>query len=290
VWRAVEELGYEPDLAARALAKRRSDLVDLVVIDDAATTFGTNPYYSRVVVGVLEALSNTGARMRVHVVDLPEAPAKLDDVARTTGLGGLLVNVPAVLAERFRARNERVISLGLSAPGVPHIEPQNAQGTREAIHHLYRTGRRRIGAVHGPHWNSCARGRRRGFLAAAEELGIEPVGVDGDFCRESGIAATRRLLAAHPDLDAIFAACDLAATGVLQVLSETGRRVPDDVALVGFDDSVLAACATPAMTSVRQPVEYIAATATRALLDGYARPGWERIVPTSLAVRRSTAA
>lgn len=66
VWHAVEELGYEPDLAARALAKRRSDLVDLMVIDDAATTFGTNPYYSRVVVGVLEALSNTGARMRVH--------------------------------------------------------------------------------------------------------------------------------------------------------------------------------------------------------------------------------
>jgi DNA-binding LacI/PurR family transcriptional regulator len=116
--------------------------------------------------------------------------------------------------------------------------------------------------------------------------------VEGDFCRSTGMAATRKLLAAHPDVDAIFAACDLTATGVLEVLGDHGRRVPDDVALVGFDDSVLARCATPQLTSVRQPVEHIAATATRALLAGEigSTREWQRSVETSLTVRRSTAA
>lgn len=292
VWWAIDALGYEPDLVARALAKRRSraDLVDLVVIDHDPSAFGTNPYYSRAVVGVLDALSNTGARMRVHIVDEPGAPARLEEVARTTGFGALLVNVPPVLAGRFHARCDRVVSLGVSARGVPFIEPENADGARAAYHHLYQTGRRHIAAIHGPQRNSCASGRRRGFLAAADEVGMAVIGIEGGFCREAGAAATRQLLAEHPKVDAIFAACDLTATGVLQAVGEDGRRVPDDIAVVGFDDSVLAACATPALTSVRQPVEHIAASATRALLAGDTARGWQRIVPTDLRVRRSTAA
>jgi DNA-binding LacI/PurR family transcriptional regulator len=292
VWRAVELLGYEPDLAARALAKGRSNIVDLIVIDENPSALGTNPYYSRVVAGILEALTDTDAQMRVHVVDEPDAPSLIDHVARTTGIGALLVNVPPLMAARFHARNPRVVSLGLTAPGIASIEARNAEGARDAVRHLIVTGRKRIAAVHGPHYNSCARGRKRGFREAVAEAGVPLFEVEGDFCRHVGIAAARQLLAAHPDVDAIFAACDLTATGVLEVLGDHGRRVPDDVALVGFDDSVLARCATPQLTSVRQPVEQIAATATRALLTGEigAARDWQRIVATSLTVRRSTAA
>jgi DNA-binding LacI/PurR family transcriptional regulator len=292
VRRAVELLGYEPDLAARALAKGRSSVVDLIVIDEDSSAFGTNPYYSRVVAGILEALSETEAQMRLHIVAEEDAAETIDHVARTAGVGALLVNVPPHLAARFHARCRRVVSLGLTAPGIASIEAKNVEGARDAVHHLIRTGRKRIAAVHGPHHNSCARGRKRGFRQAVAEAGLPLFEVEGDFCRHAGVAAARRLLATHPDVDAIFAACDLTATGVLEVLGEHGRRVPDDVALVGFDDSVLARCATPQLTSVRQPVEHIAAMATRALLAGEisAADDWQRIVPTSLTVRRSSAA
>jgi len=290
VWHAVEQLGYHPDLAARALAKGRSDVVDLIVIDDDATQFGSNPYYTRVVSGILQALAGSEAQMRVHVVDEPEAPQRLDDVARLVGVGALLVNVPPDLAARFHRRCDRVVSLGLSAPGVPSIEAENAEGARAAVEHLYRTGRRRVAAVHGKANNSCAAGRRHGFLSATADAGREAIAAEGGFCLEGGVEATHRLLARHPDVDAIFAACDLTAMGVLRVLGETGRRVPDDVALVGFDDSVLASVSTPAMTSVRQPVEHMAATATRALLAGEAGPTWHRIEPAPLKIRRSSAA
>jgi DNA-binding LacI/PurR family transcriptional regulator len=121
------------------------------------------------------------------------------------------------------------------------------------------------------------------------EAGLTPRTATGNFSRETGAAATRRLLAADPDLDAIFAACDQTATGALQVLAETGRRVPDDVALVGFDDSVLAASASPPLTSVHQPVEQIAASGTRMLLDRRL-DSWRRDpFPTALAIRASSA-
>jgi len=290
VWHAVETLGYHPDLAARALAKGRSDVVDLIVIDDDATQFGSNPYYTRVVAGILGALAGSDAQMRVHVVDEPEAPQRLDEVARLVGIGALLVNVPPELAARFRRDCDRVVSLGHSAAGVPSIEAENEEGARAAVEHLYRTGRRAVAAVHGKRDNSCANGRRRGFLAAAADAGRPAIAVDGGFCLAGGVAATNQLLASHPDIDAIFAACDLTAMGVLRALGENGRRVPDDVAVVGFDDSVLASVSTPAMTSVRQPVEHMAAMATKALLTGEAGPTWQRVEPAPLKIRRSSAA
>jgi DNA-binding LacI/PurR family transcriptional regulator len=288
VQRTIAEMDYHPHTAARALASGRSEVVDLVVVDDCARNFGGNPYYGRVVSGVLTALAGTDARMRVHVADEADAPATLAEVADGTGLGALLVNVPAGLAGQFYRRCDRVVSLGRSAPGVPFIDPENAAGTEAAIRHLYATGRRRIAAIHGPETNSCAVSRRRGYLAAMSEAGLAPVWVDGDFRREVGARGARYLLATRPDIDAIFAGCDLMATGVLQVLAEAGRRVPDDIAVVGFDDCVLAACANPPLTSVSQPVEEIAGIATRALLQRQVRPRWQRILPTSLTVRHSS--
>ncbi|WP_203702920.1 LacI family DNA-binding transcriptional regulator [Asanoa iriomotensis] len=290
VWHAVEQLGYHPDLAARALAKGRTDVIDLIIIDEDATQVGSNPYYSRVVSGILSALAGTETQMRTHVIDEPDAPTRLDDVARIVEVGALLINVPPTLGARFAARCGRVVSLGRSAVGVPSVEAENALGARSAVEHLYRTGRRKVVAVHGKPNNSCAIGRRRGFQSASVDAGHEPIGAEGGFCLEAGVAGTHQLLAEHPDLDAIFAACDLTAMGVLRALSESGRRVPDDVALVGFDDSFLASVATPAMTSVRQPVEHMAAMATRALLANETGPSWQRIEPAPLQIRRSSAA
>ncbi|HEX3790154.1 MAG TPA: LacI family DNA-binding transcriptional regulator [Pseudonocardiaceae bacterium] len=288
VWRVVDELGYEPDQTARALASGRADVVDVVVIDDDANALGRNPYYGRVLAGVLDALTRTRVQLRMVLVPRATSDAVLSTPEQVPALGTLLVNVPAALAEKIRRDRGPLVSMGRSAPLIPFIEPENASGIGTAVHHLYGLGRRRIAAIHGPQHNPCGAGRRLGYLAAMREAGLEPIDIAGDFTRETGRRATLDLLAEHPDIDAIVAACDFTAAGALQALAQSGRRVPHDVAVVGFDDSVIAATASTPLTSVHQPVEHIAATATRALLNQHGS-NMRTMVATSLTVRASTA-
>ncbi|MEV4627530.1 LacI family DNA-binding transcriptional regulator [Micromonospora sp. NPDC049523] len=285
----ISTLGYRPNPVARALATGSADVVELVVVERDRRSFGANPHYGRVVAGILEGLADTDVQLRINVVEKGAPAAALAVATRSPGLGSVLVNVSPALAEDLSRDRERMVSMGRSAPGIPSFTAENENGVRSAIRHLYALGRRRIAAIHGPMKNPCAVGRRDGYFDAIAQLGLTPITADGDFSRETGAEATRRLLATHPDLDAIFCACDQTATGALQVLMESGRRVPDDVALVGFDDSVLAAAASPPLTSVHQPVEQIAASATRLLLQRR-MDTWQRdAFPTALAIRKSSA-
>ncbi|GAA3431285.1 substrate-binding domain-containing protein [Kutzneria kofuensis] len=198
-------------------------------------------------------------------------------------LGALLVNVRPELAQQLRRGYGWVVSMGRSAPRVASIEPDNADGGRLAVDHLYRDGRRRIAVIGGPESNPCAVDRREGGLRSIREAGLEPVVGQGDFTLATAERVTRRLIDEHPDVDAVFAACDMTAAGALRALTAAGRRVPDDVAVVGFDDGVIAASA--GLTSVRQTVEENAASATRMVL---ARDGGRVFVPVSLTVRQSS--
>ncbi|MGX6608550.1 substrate-binding domain-containing protein, partial [Micromonosporaceae bacterium Da 78-11] len=146
----------------------------------------------------------------------------------------------------------------------PFVAPDNDDGGYQAAAHLVLTGRRRVGAVFRPA-TPCAIERKAGFLRLMAAAGQTVASIDGDFTRSRAYAATRELLARHPDLDAVFAACDVSAMGALQALREAGRRVPEDVAVVGFDGSTLAEAAD--LSSVYMPVEDEAASAVRRLLD-----------------------
>ncbi len=288
VHQAVADLRYQPNPAARALATGRSDVLDLVVIDEQTAPFGSNPFYARVVGGIVHALADTPAHLRIQVADHDSAADALARVAGSTSLGAVLVNVPARMAAQMYHACDRVVSLGATASQVPAVQAQNVAGAYAAVRHLHDTGRRRIVAIHGPRTHAGAIERRAGFRGAIRDAGLPLVSACGDFRREVGAALTRQLLATHADLNAIFVACDLTASGVLQALAQAGRQVPDDVAVVGFDDSVIAACACPPMSSVRQPVEEMAAAAVHAL--GYRRlgPAWRRVFPASLVVRASS--
>jgi len=289
VRRVIARLGYRPDPVARALASGHGDVVELVVVDEASV-FGSSPYYGRVTAGILQELAGSNAQLRVHVVEKPGAPALLARIADTVSLGVLLVNVTPPLAAEFFARCDRVVSMGPSAPGVPFVGLANADGAYAAIRHLHETGRRRIAALHGQEGNPCADGRREGHRRAVRDLGIPDISAVGKFRREAGYELTHRLLAEEPELDAVFVGCDLMATGTMQALADAGRRVPRDVAVVGFDDSVIAACSTPPMSSVHQPVEQMAAAATRALVHRQLAPYWQCVFPADLRVRQSSAA
>src|SRR5882757_1740764 len=272
VQEAIVELGYRPHLGARALASGRADTLDLVIIDDDPEALSANPHYARVIAGAVKALAGTDVRLDIRL-----------NGTSGGGFGAVLVNVRPELAHRLRRGYGWVVSMGRSASRVSSIEPDNADGGRLAVDHLYRAGRRRIAVIGGPEDNPCAVDRREGGLRAIREAGLEPLVLPGDFTLATAERVTRRLIAEHPDVDAVFAACDMTAAGALRALAASGRRVPDDVAVVGFDDGVIAASA--GLTSVRQTVEDNAALAARMVL---ARECRRVMVPVSLTVRESS--
>jgi DNA-binding LacI/PurR family transcriptional regulator len=172
------------------------------------------------------------------------------------------------------------------------VDADNRGGAREAVAHLVRRGRRRIAIVAGPLDMVAGMDRLDGYRDGLLAAGLpQPAGLVevGDFGEESGAAATRRLLDRAPDLDAVFAASDLMAAGALRALKAAGRRVPEDVAVIGFDDSAIARYAEPPLTTVRQPVEEMGRQMTRLLLAKVAgeAAGMSVILQTELVVRAS---
>ncbi|MEV0895336.1 LacI family DNA-binding transcriptional regulator [Actinoplanes sp. NPDC049802] len=274
-------LGFEPHAVARALATGRAgagrrERIEVLIVDPDPAAMSAKPFYGRVLAGAMRGLGDE--RLSLEVRRVPAPPSGEDDPP----FGRLLINLPGAAGAAL-ARRSRTVALGRSAPGVAFVAPDNHSGGRQAAAHLVATGRTRIGAVFGPP-TPCADERKAGFLEVMAGAGRTVASADGDFTLATAYTATRRLLLTEPGLDAVFAACDVTAMGVLRALREGGRRVPNDVAVVGFDGSALAEAAD--LSSVYMPVEEEAATAVRRLLDPALPPAAR--LPTTLTVRGSS--
>jgi DNA-binding LacI/PurR family transcriptional regulator len=241
-----------------------------------------------VLAGIMTALDGRDVQLHIHNAGGPDGADIIDTVARRVTLGAVLADTPPALASRFQRRNQRLVSLVATSDSVPAIEADNAGGAYAAVNYLHRLGRRRIAAIHGPEDSSCGINRRAGFLRAIGELGLEDLSAGGGFRREVGFSAARRLLDEHPGVDAMFVACDLMAAGAVQAITASGRRVPQDVSVIGFDDSIAAVCMNPPLSTMRMPVEDMAAAATRLLLNGSVQAGYRRRFPVELVPREST--
>jgi DNA-binding LacI/PurR family transcriptional regulator len=295
VERAMAATGWSADPAARMLARGSGDTVVLAIAVADPLDFARDPYYARVVAGASEEAARQGLRVSVHVTGLGSLADVTPLHASRRDAGTILVNAGAREAERMADLGRPVVSMGAAAPAVPSVDPENEAGAAAAVEHLLALGRRRIAMIAGPDWNACSRERLAGYRSALGRAGLgetilPETMVRADFTRPGAERATRRLLATCPDIDAIFVASDLMATAVLQVLLASGRRVPDDVAVVGFDDSPPALMTIPALSTVRQPVEQLAALAVRTLLDPAGSHPPDQRLPTRLIVRASSAA
>ncbi|TDD49986.1 LacI family transcriptional regulator [Kribbella antibiotica] len=287
---AVAELGYQPDETARALATGRQRAVDVIAVSygSSAGWLGTHPYFSRVLAGMMPVLEGVNAQLRLHAVGQENAAEEIEEIAANATLGAVLADITPALATRFHRRSRRVVSMVPTATAVPAVQADNIGGADAAVSRLHELGCRRIAAIHGPDLNPCAIDRRAGYLQAVQRLGLPDLSADGGFLREGGYRAAQQLLAQHPDIDAMFVACDLMAAGAIQAITAGGRRVPDEVSVIGFDDSIAAVCANPPLTTMRLPVEEMAAAATRLLLAGTPATGHRQRFPVELVVRAST--
>lgn len=295
VRRAIERTGYAPNQAARQLVTRRTTTVALVVsgAGDASDTeqnaFATrvfaDPFFGRVVGGVVGHLRPRSMHPVLMFAETPGARREVVTYLRQGGADGALVvsthpddPLPALL-----------VGAGLPAvlfarPGRPvplsYVDLAHRDGGRLAAEHLLARGCRRMATVAGPLAVAASQERLAGFRDTLARHGHPHVPVaEGGFTVDSGMAAMTALLAEHPGLDGVFTANDLMAQGAVQVLRDHGRRVPEDVAVVGFDDSSVAVTCRPRLTTVRQPVEEMAATMAR-LLDEHIKGA--RTGPTSV--------
>ncbi|OEJ28237.1 LacI family transcriptional regulator [Streptomyces agglomeratus] len=298
VERAITQLGYVPNHAARALAGSRTDAVALV-ITETERRFFAEPFFSEIVHAVGAGLAETEIQLLLTLVRTQKERQRFVQYARAGRVDGVLMvsvhgddPLPDMLAE---LELPTVLSGRRSGDeSVSYVDSDNVGGARSAVRHLVDTGRRAIATVTGPPDMYVAQCRLRGYQEEIRKAfgEVEPSWIArGDFTEESGRRATARLLELHPELDAVFAASDIMAAGALHTLRAAGRRVPEDVAVVGFDDSPLAQHTDPQLTTVRQPVEEMGRAMARVLLEDIENPSaaWRHVILRTKLVRRASA-
>ncbi len=173
---------------------------------------------------------------------------------------------------------------------LPYVDNDNVGGAEKAVKHLLERGRRRIATIAGPQDMIGGQDRLTGYRTALRDSDRRSIVAVGDFTRESGAIAMRQLLEDDPQLDAVFIANDLMAIGAMQALRQAGRSVPDDVAIVGFDDIEAARYTDPPLTTVRHPIVEQAAAMVKLLLSLLERGETVTdpvILSTELVVRES---
>ncbi|WP_299538324.1 LacI family DNA-binding transcriptional regulator [uncultured Streptomyces sp.] len=277
---AVAATGYVPNRAARSLVTRRTDSVALVVSErrhspsdgSFAGRIFSDPYFGRVVSGLLDVLRPAGIQLVLMLADDEESRGQLLSYLRQGHVDGVVLltsladdPLPRLLDE---ARLPAVLAGRAPYPNpLTYVEADQLTGARLAADHLVSLGRRSFATVAGPQDSPAGQVRLAGFVDALAAHGITDVAcAEGDFTHAGGALAMKRLLGDRPELDAVFIASDLMALGAMPVLLRAGRDVPTDVAVVGFDDSSAALACDPPLTTVRQPVEEMAAEMARLLL------------------------
>ncbi|MGV9212048.1 LacI family DNA-binding transcriptional regulator [Micromonospora sp. RB23] len=278
VQQAIAELGYVPNRAARALVTQRTDSVALVVSESGERVF-TEPFFAAIVRGISSGLLETPMQLWLAMAQSPVERERVEHHLTNQHVDGVLLlslhdsdPLPTLLEERglpavLGGRPARMLQPG--AQPAWFVDVDNVGGARQAVEYLTSQGRRRVATIAGPQDMGAGLARLAGYTEAVKATGV---GVNpdliayGDFSENSGATAMRRLLDACPDLDAVFVASDLMAFGALRTLRDAGRRVPEDVAVIGFDDAPVARQADPPLTSVFQPVEEMGRQMARLLV------------------------
>jgi DNA-binding LacI/PurR family transcriptional regulator len=293
VQRAVRELDFVPNPSAQALATRRVGAVVLAVSSDEPGLFA-DPFFAEVIVGVSAALEQTELELILLLANTPRGRERFERLLRSRRADGVMLMALRGDDPLGRLGEEvdfPVVFGGLPLIGEPrwYVDADNRGGARLAAEHFARTGRRRPVMITGQVDARAAVAREQGFTEGLTLSGLPLLGVEpGQFTEDGGAEAMERLLRAHPDPDAVFAASDGMAIGALRTLRKRGVRVPEDVAVIGFNDLASARHTSPPLTTVHQPVRALGQEMARMLvsaIEGH-RPS-PLILPTRLTVRES---
>jgi LacI family transcriptional regulator len=298
VWQAIRESGYQPHAVARSLVTNRTQIIGMI-IPEAVTTLFTDPFFPLLLRGATEACNTHGYQLLLSLFSAPTDPDEMyQRVLRSGYLDGVIVAsasrddvlIPNILRDRIP-----LVSIGRHADEQVHyVDGDNVGGARMATEHLIRLGHRRIATITGRLDMTAGQDRLEGYRQALQAHGIPVNGdliAEGDFSERSGMVGMQQLFPFSPD--AIFIASDMMVIGALRALRQAGRRVPGDIAVVGFDDIPAASIIEPALTTVRQPIERMGSMAVDLLVSVLENSSEKEshphriILPTELVIRDS---
>ena len=289
-----DRLNYQPNASAKGLALQKTQTLGVIVPDISS------PFYAELVRGVEEEASARGYYLMLATTT--GGPPREQMYFRLLGeqrVDGIIVLTPRgdesfihqIQAEGFPLV---VVDRDIQASDdVVEVIIDNFHGALAAVEHLIGLGYKRIGLINGIPELQASQDRLRGYQVALQEHGL-PLHpkwtVIGNFCDEGGYLGMKELLALDPPLEAVFAASDVMAIGAIRAIREAGKRIPEDMAIVGFDDTPSSAYFIPSLTTVRQPIARMGAIACHLLLQliaGEELPQRKLILQTRLVVRDS---
>jgi LacI family transcriptional regulator len=295
---AMQQLGYTPDGAARSLRLGRTQTLGLVIPDNS------NPYFAALARWIEEAGFEAGYTTIVgNSNEQPDREQRYVSTLLSKRVDGLILSLSrgdhSYLSRVLENARTPVVVVDSDAalPAADVVRFDNAGGSYRAARHLIELRHSNMAYVAGPADSRTGAEREDGFRRALADAGLElseRLVTEGDFHFAGGRSAIARLLETGERFTAVAAANDLTAAGVVRELSERGLAVPGDISVIGFDDAPLAEMISPALTTMRQPLQHMAHTAVSLLLnrgasrDGPPPPPNRHVLPTSLVVRQST--
>lgn len=290
ILRIAERLQYRPNTMARGLVTGRSQTLGLLISDIR------NPYFAEIARGVEDAAAAAGFEVLLCNSDLDgDKQMRYVQTLRTKRVDGIIMNTILNLSVTQRG--------DLAAAGVPVVllnrppgpDPlfstvmaDNFQGGFLAGQYLIGLGHRTIGHISGPRDHGNLSQRAKGFLAAcgAADAPVAPVILYGEHTFAGGHELTKKIMARHPAITALFAGNDIMAFGAIRALMDLGLSTPSDISVIGFDDIEMASVITPALTTIRQPTSEIGRAAVEILLRGSKVPE-QRVFGVTLVERQS---
>lgn len=292
--KAVEELGYQKNRAAAALASGRTGLI-AVVIDDDLSVF-QDPFWGAITNGISKVLMEHEMQTLLLVAPLDNLDSPVAHYLQRGEVDGAIF---LQLHKDTLIKKLAKQGLPLVVNGTPHtsnpfayVDSDNAGGAYLAVEYLIKEGRKEIGIITGDISNTAAEQRLEGYQAALKKFGskeTKSLVAQGDWSRDAGYNGAMKLIAKNPELDAIFCSNDVMAFGAIAALQEAGKAVPQDVSVIGFDDSYLAQNSHPGLTSVRQDIGGLGMEAAKmilAILRG--EEVHSEILPCELVIRETT--
>ncbi|WP_062389775.1 LacI family DNA-binding transcriptional regulator [Demequina iriomotensis] len=292
VEKAIKSTGYRINPHARSLATSRTGSVGFL-LTESYERFFSDPNFLQILRSSADALAEHGMTLVLIMADTLEERRRATEYLTGGHVDGALVvsshrDSQEFLAALLDARLP-VISAGIPLgfeDQVGYVTADDDGGARAIVERLVARGRTRIVHIAGPQDTSGGTGRLRAYRDVLGDAFAEELVVYGDYGRESGARAMRELLAREVAFDAVFAGNDLMAAGAMDVLAQAGIRVPEDVAVVGFDDAPAATATTPPLTTVRQPFDRVSEEMVRLLLDEInGRPAGRVVIPTQIVER-----